>query len=121
MEHVSLDAADESVKQFVLSLSANPDGSVLEMDGRAVLQVFPVAGETNGSDGGWTEAKNARRCALIDGEIAGTLTPEEALELAALQREMLQHRRRVAPLPIEDARRLHQELLARAQGASGTP
>jgi hypothetical protein len=65
----------------------------------------------------WTHEKNARRCALIDREIDSGLTSEHAKELEALQREMLQHRREVAPLPLEDARQLHQELLAKADGA----
>jgi len=62
----------------------------------------------------WTEAKNARRCDLIDKEIAGTLTAVEAVELRGLQQAMLDYRRRVAPLPLEEARRLHQQLLSKA-------
>jgi len=53
----------------------------------------------------WTDEKNARRCDLIDKEIDGRLTLQEAVELARLQSEMLAYRRRVAPLPIGDARR----------------
>jgi hypothetical protein len=48
------------------------------------------------------------------------LTADEAMELARLQDEMLRHRQRVAPPPLEDARRLHQELLNRAAGGSRT-
>lgn len=60
----------------------------------------------------WSDAKNNRRCDLIDREFDGPpLTPGEIVELAELQDEMLRHRQRVAPIPIEDARRLHQELL----------
>ena len=40
-----------------------------------------------------------------------------ARELAGLQQEMLRYRDRVAPLPIEYARKLHQELLNRAKAA----
>jgi hypothetical protein len=117
MKHVSLDTQDEAVKRFILSLSADPDGSLLEIDGRAVVQVLPIAPQQNGSSRSdeWTEQKNARRCDLIDKEIAGTLDGGEAEELAGLQQEMLRHRRRVAPLPLEAVRRLHQELLDRAQ------
>jgi hypothetical protein len=64
--------------------------------------------------GEWTDEKNARRCALIDRDMQGSLTAVENLELQQLHREMLHHRRKVAPLPIEDARKLHQELLAKA-------
>jgi hypothetical protein len=60
----------------------------------------------------WTEAKNQLRCDLIDRKYTGTLTPVQAQELARLQALMLRHRQRIAPLPIEDARRLYKELLA---------
>jgi hypothetical protein len=62
----------------------------------------------------WTDAKNERRCALIDRKYADGLTAAEAAELAVLQEQMLRYRQRVAPLPLEHARRLHQELLAKA-------
>ena len=60
----------------------------------------------------WTEAANQRRCDLIDRKYAGGLTPAETSELALLQAQMLRHRQRVAPLPLEDARCLYKELLA---------
>jgi hypothetical protein len=110
MTHVSLDGVPESVRQFVLAVAVDPAGSVLELDGRPVAWVVPAAPAGNG-DEEWTEAKNQRRCDLIDRKYAGSLTPPEAIELARLQEQMLRHRRRVAPLPLEDARRLHQELL----------
>ena len=59
----------------------------------------------------WTEEKNRRRCELIDKEIAGTLSGEEGTELEGLQQAMLAYRRQVAPLPLDDLRALHQELL----------
>jgi hypothetical protein len=72
MKHVSLEGQHESVKQFVLALSSDPDGSVLELGGRAIVCVLPIpdngAGQTEDS---WTQAKNARRCALIDRGSAG--------------------------------------------------
>lgn len=45
------------------------------------------------------EAKNNRRCDLIDKEIAGTLSSDEQVELEQLQTEMLAYRHKVAPLP----------------------
>jgi hypothetical protein len=118
MKHVSLNGQDESVRQFVLTLAGEPDGSVLELDGRPVARVMPVRGGPNGEPGDeWTDAKNDRRCELVDRRIAGTLTPAEATELADLQQQMLRHRDRVAPLPLDYARKLHQELLKRAQAA----
>ena len=62
----------------------------------------------------WTDAKNDRRCFLVDKDIEGNLSPEEGLELDALQQELLSHRQRVAPLPIAAARILHAELLRKA-------
>ena len=118
MTRIKLDSQQEAIKQFFLSLPADPDGSVLELNGRAVARLTliksPEEGRTDSLEQ-WTEAKNARRCALIDKEIAGTLSPEEASELSGLQNEMLRARRQLAPLPVEDARRLHQELLRKAQ------
>jgi hypothetical protein len=63
--------------------------------------------------GEWDDAKNARRSALIDKEIDGSLTPAERVELEGLQKQAVAHRDRIAPLPIEGARKLHQQLLAR--------
>jgi hypothetical protein len=97
MKHVDLDGVAEAVKQFVLALSSEPAGSILELNGRPLLQVLPVPSEGNGSttDEAWTQEKNTRRCALIDREIAGTLTIGEVAELDRLQRQMLEHRRRI--------------------------
>lgn len=118
MNHINLDAQGEAVKQFFLSLPVDPEGAVVEMNGRAVARLVPIpVGDEDGLNGAsaWTKAKNARRCFLIDREIDGTLTPEEARELAVLQRQMLQHVQRVAPLPLEATRRLYEELLAKAE------
>jgi hypothetical protein len=62
----------------------------------------------------WTEEKNQRRCHLVDKEIDGTISVVEKAELDRLQAEMLAYRRKVAPLPLEDLRELHQELLRQA-------
>jgi len=114
MTHVSLDGVAESVRQFVLAVAVDPAGSVLELDGRPVAWVVPAAPPAANGDEAWTDAKNQRRCDLIDRKYAGSLTPPEAVELARLQEQMLRHRQRVAPLPLQDARRLHLELLTRA-------
>src|SRR5260370_23913840 len=118
MNHVSIDNQDENVKRFVLSLSADRGGSVLELNGRAVACVVPPSRAMNGSGGEeeeeWNDAKNARRADLIRQKHAGGIAPAELVELAGLQEEMLRYRQKIAPLPLDDARRLHQELLARA-------
>jgi hypothetical protein len=101
MKQVKLDGQEDSVRQFILALAQEPDGSVLELHGQAVACLLPVprADGNGAAEEEWTEEKNARRCALIDREIAGVLTPEEAKELYGLQQAMLRYRRRVAPLP----------------------
>jgi hypothetical protein len=115
MTHVSLDAQDEAVKQFVLGLTVDPSGSVLELNGQPVACVVPPPKAMNGAgEPEWTDAKNARRIELIKKKHADGLLPAEHVELGGLQDEMLRFRQKVAPLPLEDARRLHQELLARA-------
>jgi hypothetical protein len=122
VKRIRLDGQPEVVRQFVLGLSVPPEGAVLELSGQAVACVVPPPTATNGAPANptdWTEAMNARRCELIDRKYAGALTPQEAIELARLQEEMLRYRQRVAPLPLEDARRLHQELLEKAQRQSG--
>ena len=60
--------------------------------------------------GEWTDAKNARRFALIDREVDGTISPEESSELDALQTEFRRYRRRVAPLPVGETRQLLERL-----------
>jgi hypothetical protein len=122
MKRINLDAQADAVKQFFLSLPLDAEGSVLELNGRQVAQLHPVrqsAADDRSKEDDWTQAKNTRRCHLIDKEIAETLTADEASELHDLQQQMLRYRRSVAPLPLDDARKLHQELLARARQGNG--
>lgn len=113
LNHILLDNQDEAVKQFFLSLAADSEGSVVELNGLALACLVPVAIAPE-DHAEWTKAKNERRCELIDKEIDGTLTPAEAVELQTLQRAMLAYRNKVAPLPIAAVRKLHDELLAKA-------
>jgi hypothetical protein len=118
VKRIDLDTQGDLVKRFFQSLPPDPEGSVVELNGHAVARVVPLGNPVHGPvehAGPWSEAKNARRCALVDREIDGTLTPEEAAELALLQEQMLRERRKLAPVPLEDLRRLHQDLLTRAQ------
>lgn len=118
MHHIPLDSQDEAVKQFFLSLPVSAQGSVVELNGHALACVVPASSSSVEKNGVWTEAKNDRRCDLIDKEIEGTLTAAEAVELQGLQQAMLNYRRRVAPLPLEAARQLHQQLLEKAGRSS---
>lgn len=45
VKQISLDSEDERIQDFVRSLSVGPEGSVLVIDGRPVLQVHPVVSE----------------------------------------------------------------------------
>lgn len=117
MNHIALEQQDEAVKRFVLSLPTDSQGSVLELNGQAVAWLVPAIGPAMNGDEPWTDAKNERRCDLIDRKYAGGITAAEAAELAVLQEQMLHYRQRVAPLPLEDARQLHQDLLAKAARA----
>jgi hypothetical protein len=115
MKRIDLTRQEEAIKQFFLALPADPEGSVVELNGKAVARITSVnAAPTEKCNDGtaWNDQKNARRYELVDREIEGTLLPHDAAELAALQQQMLAERRRLAPLPLNDLRRLHQELLA---------
>ncbi len=120
MQHINLDAQGDAVKEFFRSLHGDPEGAVVELNGRPVVRLVPIPGQKNGeaeTETTWTKEKNNRRGFLIDREIDGTLTAEEAQELAVLERQMQQYLDRVAPLPLEGTRRLYDELLAKAEAA----
>lgn len=42
MNHIKLDNENDQIKAFILSLPRDPDGSVLEIEGRQILRVFPL-------------------------------------------------------------------------------
>jgi hypothetical protein len=115
MDHIGLECQDEAVRRFVLSLKLDSGGTVLELNGQAIACIVPVAARNGPEDADWTDAKNNRRCELIERKYAGTLTAQEAVELHALQEGMHRYVDRVAPLPLEEARRLHQDLLRKAR------
>ena len=75
-------------------------------------------GSGNDADHAWSEEKNSRRCDLIDKEIEGTLSEQERIELDDLQRQAVEYRDRVAPLPMEGAGRLHAQLLEKKRQKS---
>ena len=61
----------------------------------------------------WTEAKNDRRCDLIDRDAHNDLTSSEAVELVGLQNQLREYIHTVAPLPIAEVTALHNELKAK--------
>ena len=121
MTHVTLDHQHESVKQFVLSLSRDRHGSVVELAGREVLRAFPPETDAEAPDREWTETTNDRRCELIDRKIDGSLSPDEARELEDLQDRMLRYRHRAAPLPLAHARDLLESLERKAAQQAAEP
>ncbi len=117
MTHVNLDTQPEVIRQFVLALSASSEGTVLESAGQPVACVVPPPKSTTGASGlqgEWTEEKNRRRYELIDRKYDQGLSPHEEAELALLQDAMHRHIDKVAPLPLDRVRALHQDLLQKA-------
>ena len=111
MNHVNLDTQDKAVQQFVMSLTVNAGGAVLEKDGKAVACLVPPPKTATVNKEDWTREKNDRRCYLIDKKYGAGLNAAEEAELAFLQDEAVRYRQRVAPLPLDHVRKLHQELL----------
>lgn len=93
----------QKVRTWPSELRQNLAGEIMES----------LQADSSAPQGEWNESRNARRCALIDKEIDGTLAPAERVELELLQKEAVTYRDRVAPFPIEGARKLHEQLLAR--------
>ena len=119
MRHLNLDTQPEAIRRFVLDLVTAPGGVVLESAGHPVACVVPPPPPATPVSGPWTEDKNRRRCELIDRKYDAGLDSAEQAELALLQDEMQRHVDRVAPLPLDEARQLHQELLRHAAGRNG--
>jgi hypothetical protein len=121
MTHVDLDTQPEVVRQFVLALSASADGVVLKSAGRPVACVVPPPAtmETSAQEGEWTQDKNRRRGEPIDRKYDRGLSPPEEAELAMLQDGMYRHLDKVAPLALDRARELHQELTEKAARSRG--
>jgi hypothetical protein len=121
MSHVSIDRQPKAVKEFFESLSLPPEGSVVEMNGRAVARMLPVDAAPVSERIDWTPELNHRRCDLIDKKFAAGLTSAEEQELATLTAGLRRFVERVAPLPMEHVRQLHQELLEKAAAADSRP
>lgn len=122
MNTIPWETIPETTKQFIRSIAISPDGAVIEEDGRPSYRVIAYPKfDTQSPDPEWTNADNELRCDLIDKEIDGVITPDERVLLESLQQRLSRYVDRVAPLPLEPLRKLHQELLAKAARADGTP
>src|SRR5437868_2939170 len=98
--HVNIDRQPDAVKQFFATLTLTPEGSLVEMDGRAVAHVLPADPAAVGPDEAeWTPQLNHRRCDLVDKKFAGGLTPAEDAELARLTAGLRRFVDRIAPVP----------------------
>lgn len=84
------------------------------------LEVDQTTSGDGPNNGNWSDELNERRIELIDKDIQGNITTGERAELAELQRKAVAYRDRVAPLPIEGARRLHQQLLEMKRQREGS-
>jgi hypothetical protein len=116
MTHVNLDTQPEVVRQFVLALSASGESAILESAGRPVACVVPSPQprEASEPEGEWTGEKNRRRGELLDRKYDHGLSPAEEAELALLQDALYRTIDKLAPLPLDAVRSLHQELLQKA-------
>lgn len=116
--HVNIDRQPDAVKNFFTSLSLTPEGSLVELNGRPVVRVMPAPPSSDEADETeWTPAMNHRRCDLVDKRLAGGLTPAEDVELARLTAGLRKFVNRVAPVPLDEVRKLHQQLLEKAAAA----
>ena len=61
VRHINLDKENAQIKRFVLSLPIDPDGSILELKGEAVLRVLPVIEEEQAVDKAKLKAAILRR------------------------------------------------------------
>jgi PAS domain S-box-containing protein len=98
-------------QRFILSIAQSPHARA---EGTHLEHVGPVT-RNRGDDREWSDAKNARRCELIDRKIQNTISIEESAELEHLQEALRAYLDRVAPLPMEGAKKLHAELVHRAK------
>lgn len=91
--------------RLTLHDSGLEDDQVVSLLGRVALEESSANEELE-----WNAELNRRRFELIDGDIHGTLSHAEQLELAGLTQLMREHVDSEANLPLEGARKLHRLL-----------
>ncbi|MBV08365.1 hypothetical protein [Rubinisphaera sp.] len=97
-------AAMQAVKLTLLDSGHNHE-QILALFGRVAFEDADISKTPE-----WTTEKNRRRFELIDGDIQGTLSQNEQLELAGLTQLMRQHVDSEANMPVAGARKLHRYL-----------
>ena len=89
MKRIELNKQPELIQQFFRTLSADPEGILVELNGRPLARLVPVpTRKPSKSSSLWSSDQEDRREFLIDRELEGSLTPEEGEELKVLQRQM---------------------------------
>ncbi|HEX5446623.1 MAG TPA: hypothetical protein VFW87_22585 [Pirellulales bacterium] len=100
---------DEVDRRLAQRASATGDDALHLI--RVAVERFVAEAPATPSNGEWSEEGESRRRALIDKDIAGTISSQELAELADLDHLANEHFDRVAPPPFEGARQLHERLL----------
>ena len=100
-------------QDFILSvaekLHSQAEATIQAPGGRAT--------RSRSGDPEWSEAKNARRCELIDRKIQNTISMREAAELDELQESLRAYLDRVAPFPMERPKSCMRNSCALKKGA----
>lgn len=97
-------AAMRAVKLTLEDSGVDKD-EIVNILGRIILEV-----KSGDKEPKWNAELNKRRFELIDGEIQGTLSPAEQIELAGLTHLLREHADSPVNLPFEAARKLHRHL-----------
>ena len=97
-------AALQAVKMTLLDSGLNEE-QVIGLFGQVAFEQAILSRRPE-----WTAELNRRRFELIDGDIQGTLTSEERLELAGLTQRMREHVDSELNLPIKGVQKLHRYL-----------
>lgn len=50
MRHIKLDHENSQIREFILSLAIDPDGSILEFNGEPLLRLLPIGDEQQAVD-----------------------------------------------------------------------
>ena len=106
-------AAMRAVK-LTLRDSGVDEDEMVNLFGRIVIEE-----KSAGKEAVWNAELNKRRFELIDGDIQGTLSRSEKIELAGLTHLMREHVDSEVNLPFEGARKLHRHLAELESDSTG--
>ncbi len=105
-------AAMRAVK-LTLEDSGVDEDEIVNIFGRIVIEE-----KSRGKEPEWNAELNKRRFELIDGDIQGTLSQAEQIELAGLTHLLREHADSPVNLPFEGARKLHRHLAELESGST---